>query len=64
MMIKRTLKEISLQNQELDQELPILETIALSGEDAINFLDLLENPPKPSENLKKAAIRFCENYGN
>ncbi|GEM_PF-4432869 len=64
MITKPTLNNISPETKKLDQELPISETIVLSGEDAIQFLDLLENPPNPSEKLKQSAQKFRRKFGN
>jgi uncharacterized protein (DUF1778 family) len=38
--------------------------IVLSERDAIRFLDLLENPPEPTEAAKKAAQEFLKYYGS
>jgi uncharacterized protein (DUF1778 family) len=64
MITKPTLKNISPETKNLEQELPISETIVLSGQDAVNFLHLLENPPDPSEKLNQSAQKYREKFGN
>lgn len=64
MIAKPALKDITSTNQNSAQELSISETIVLSGQDAVNFLDLLENSPAPSDQLKQSAQKFREKFGN
>ncbi len=64
MIAEPALKDITSTNQNADQELSSSETIVLSGQDAVNFLDLLENSPEPRVQLKQSAQKFRENFRN